>query len=80
MRNYFPAEDCLLKIKVHRRYGAETHIRASVRRWSHIAQLPPGVSRYFQVFPGLVSPPHHEGSAGHLSPPLCCFGHPRSSW
>lgn len=45
MRNYFPAEDCLLKIKVHHCYGEERYIRASVRGCCHIAQLPLGVSR-----------------------------------
>lgn len=29
MRNYFPAEDCLLKIKVHHCYGAETYVYKS---------------------------------------------------
>lgn len=45
MRNYFPAEDCLLKIKVHRCYGEETYKRASARGCCHIAQLPLSVSR-----------------------------------
>lgn len=29
MRNYFPADDCLLKIKVHHCYGAETYVYKS---------------------------------------------------